>query len=509
MIALKVDGVSKFFPGVHALDRVDFVLEEGKVHGLVGENGAGKSTLFNILAGVYRPDGGSIEVRGQQVAFSSRHDAMLHGISAVFQELSLSPNLSVAENIFANRQPTNRLGVVNKRSLQELSAEESKKFGSEVRPRDLVRSLSISDQQTVEIMKALSGDPYILLLDEPTSSLTKNRVDQLFENIRKCKEAGRAVIYVSHNLWEVFAICDVITVLKDGQIVATVNKEDTNEEKVAAMMVGRELGNIYGVRDNLPRNQTALKVSGLTGEKFKDITFDMHKGEILGLYGLAGAGRTELARAIFGAEPLTAGELELDGKRVQVRSPRQAIEAGLGYLTEDRRVDGLFLQDSIRNNLVAVKVGDFFPKSILKLRDFKLMKETANNLVRQYNVATNTIERKVGKLSGGNQQKVLMARWLRIKPRVFFCDEPTRGVDVGSKSEIYSYIRELAKEGAAVLLISSDLREIIGLSDRVLVMFKGKIAGELRGEEKSEENIIMYAMGLLNRKGGRDVDNVQ
>lgn len=497
-IILETRAVSKTFPGVRALDKVDFSLEAGAVHALVGENGAGKSTLMLTLGGVYRPDSGEILLEGSPVSFSSPSDANRAGISVVYQDLSLVPNLSVAENIFARRQPVRGANLVNWDKLHSKTTELLTLFDSgHIDPRLPVRELSIAKRQVVEILKAMSVNPKILILDEPTSSLTEVETRELFDNIRKLKERRISVIYISHHLPEIFQIADTVTILRDGRRVCDARVCDIDEDFLITNMVGRKISNMYGEPPASGLSAgTVFEARGLSrAPSFRDVSFHVEKGEIVGFAGLVGSGRTELGRAIFGAEPPESGTMSLEGRAVFPRSPKQAMREGLGYLTEDRKTQGLFLEFSIRDNVVANHLHDFSGRLLGFLHGRK-MEEFARKSIGDFHIVAPGPEQVVNNLSGGNQQKVLIGTWFGIQPRFLIVDEPTRGVDVGAKSDIYALLRGLAARGIGIMLISSDLSEIIGISDRVYVMREGEIVGELPRGRATEESVIGMATGL-------------
>ena len=491
---LEVVQVTKQFPGVKALDRFSLSLRRGEVHALVGENGAGKSTLIHILGGVLRPDGGEIRLEGEKTHFHNPHDAAMKGIAVVFQDLSLVPNLSVAENIFANRQPAGRLGLIDRKALNA-SAQSLLRQSGETIPASLpARRLSPGKAQVVEIVKALSLQPKVLLMDEPTSSLSTGEIQRLFANLQKWKREGISILYVSHNLSEVFEVADRVTVMKDGQYVDTMPASETTEDELVSKMVGRTIQNIYGQRLQPPGERVRFSVAGFRrGSDFQEVTFQIREGEIVGLAGLVGAGRTELGRAIFGAEPPDSGELRVDGKLCRVRSPRQAIQNGIAYLTEDRKIHGLCLSLAIRDNLVSPNLREFVRTAGL-LSDRRI-RGFAEECRERFRIITPSVSQRVMNLSGGNQQKVLLSMWLGIRPKVLIVDEPTRGVDVGTKSEIYHHLRKMAQQGTAILLISSDLQEILNMSDRVLVMREGRIVNDIPGNEATEESVLTCAIG--------------
>ncbi len=493
---LEAKGIVKTFPGVRALGGVDFAVKKGEVHALVGENGAGKSTLMMVLGGVYKPDEGALFIDNEQVSFESARDSLKRGIGIVFQELSLVQQLSVAENIFANRQPVNRWGMVDYRKLYEQTKEMLRTFEIEnIDPKTLVRDLSIANQQVVEILKAMSEKPKVIVLDEPTSSLTEIEVKQLFKNIRKLKEGGIAFIYISHHLSEIFEIADTVTVLRDGMKVASSAVRDIDEEFIVSNMVGRNIENIYGRRDESELvGDVLFEAKNLSSEGvFKDVSFYIREGEIVGFSGLVGAGRTEVARAIFGVDALSGGEMFLGGRKLSYKNCGEAVKQGVAYMTEDRKKLGLYLTFDIRKNLAANRLKQFTRGIML---DEAKLNAASDESVKNFGVVTPSIQQIVGNLSGGNQQKVLLAAWVGIEPRLLIVDEPTRGVDVGAKCDIYVLLRRLAKElKCAIMMVSSDLPEILGLSDRIYVMKNGGIVGELAGDEASEHSVIKLAAG--------------
>ncbi len=491
---LEVAKITKRFPGVKALDDFSFSLRRGEVHALVGENGAGKSTLIYILSGVLKQDSGEVLLDGRRTDFHSAHDAALKGIAVVYQDLSLVPNLSVAENVFANRQPTGRLGFIDRRALNSAAGGLLHKFGETIPPALFVRYLPLGKAQVVEIIKAISLSPKVLLMDEPTSSLSSGEIGSLFTNMRKWKQEGRSILFVSHNLSEVFEVADRVTVMKDGQYVQTLPVSETNEEELVSKMVGRTIQNIFGERRQPIGERVRLRVEGFSrGQEFEDVSLQLREGEIVGLAGLVGAGRTELGRAIFGAEPPDSGRLVLGDKTLRIRSPRQAIREGIAYLTEDRKLHGLCVSLTISDNLVSPNLGMFTRRAgVLSDRQIRSFAEASRE---RFRIVTPSVSQRVMNLSGGNQQKVLLSMWVGIKPKVLIADEPTRGVDVGTKSEIYHHLRRMAEKGTAILLISSDLQEILKMSDRVLVMREGKLVAEIAARDATEERVLSYAIG--------------
>ncbi len=491
---LEARGIVKRFPGVRALGGVDFRVKPGEVHALVGENGAGKSTLMMVLGGIYQPDEGEIFVNGRRAMFQTPRDSIKSGIGIVFQELSLVPQLSVAENIFFNRQPVGRGGLVDYKKLRRDAAQMLRLFEiDDIEPGMPVRNLSIANQQVVEILKAMSESPKVIVLDEPTSSLTEVEVKKLFENIRKLRAQGIAFVYISHHLSEIFEIADTVTVLRDGQKVIDAAVEDANEDFLISHMVGRSIDNIYGRRD-CPVGDVVFTARGLTRPGvFEDVSFDVREGEIVGFSGLVGAGRTEVGRAIFGADRLHLGEMTLWGSRYAARSADEAIARGVGYMTEDRKSLGLYLNFDICQNMASNRLGAFARYGLM--RDALLETET-RRAVKEFGVVTPSVKKRVSQLSGGNQQKVLLAEWLSIRPKLLIVDEPTRGVDVGAKFEIYQLLRRLAREQrCGVIMISSDLTEVLGVSDRIVVMKDGRVAGVLDGWTATEKSVMSLAAG--------------
>ncbi|GHU66762.1 putative ribose/galactose/methyl galactoside import ATP-binding protein 1 [Clostridia bacterium] len=493
-IILKTEGITKSFFGVKALDKVNFDVRKGEVHGIVGENGAGKSTLMSVLTGVHLPEEGQIFFEDNPVQILSPHHASELGISLVFQELSLVPNLSVAENIYANTQPINALNLINSKKMYRQANDLLKLFKVDIDSSDLVLNLSVAQQQVVEILKAISKNPKVLILDEPTSSITTVEKDCLFELIRNLKGTGTSILYISHHLREIFEICDRVTVLKDGKYVCTNNITEVDENYVVTKMVGRELGDIYGQRTHASSDQVVFQVKNCTKKNtFENINFSIYRGEILGIYGLVGSGRTEFARTIIGCDNLDEGKFILNDCVVKNYSVSKAIQNRMLYVTEDRKQDGLYLQSSIAMNLIANHLKDFADGIFL---NEKKINEYAKNMVDSFRIRTPSIFQKLENLSGGNQQKVLLSAWLSLKPELLIVDEPTRGVDVGSRNDIYTFMRSCAQKGSSIIMISSDLLEILGLSDRILVMKDGKIVREMDASDATEEKIISIATGV-------------
>lgn len=496
---LKAEHISKSFPGVRAVDNVSFELRRGEIMALIGENGAGKSTLMQILGGSQTADAGQIFLDGKVVEFASAHDGLAAGIAMVFQELSLVGGLAIAENIFANRQPVGRFNNIHWRMLYQQTEEVLHRFNLDLDPATPVKHLSMGQQQILEILKAITSDPKVLILDEPTSSLTPTETDDLFANIQLLQKRGMTFIYITHKLSEVFELADRVMVMRDGKKIGIREVAAVNENDLVAMMVGREIGDIYGApsaelsQDDL--EYFYFRIEDLTHRnKFHGVSLGLKHGEILGLAGLVGAGRTELARSIFGLLPKSAGRILIDGKSIEINAPRDAINHGIAYLTEDRKAQGLFLDMGLSDNLIAPILKMFTRRS--GFLDYDQIETHAIAQIKDFDIATPSTKQKVINLSGGNQQKCMIAMWMGTQPKVVIFDEPTRGVDVGARFEIYQKLRELTFKGVGILLISSELPELIGLCDRILVMHQGRITGEVMKEDFSEELIMSYAAGI-------------
>ena len=502
---LEMRGISKtFFGTVRALKGVELSVYPGEVHALMGENGAGKSTLMKVLAGAFRADpGGEIRINGTPVRIDDPRAAKAHGIAIIYQELALAPNLTVAENIYLGRE-LGSAGVADRRGMVEGSRAVLDRLGASFGPQSLVADLSIAERQMVEIARALHARSTILVMDEPTTALSSRETDALFALIRRLRADGLAIVYISHRMAEVYELADRVSVLRDGGYVGSLGRDEIRPETIVRMMVGRDLSSFYKKEHRSGvHNDPVLKVDGLgDGRRVLDCSFTLHAGEVLGLAGLVGAGRTELARLIYGADPKTGGTIELAGKPVRIDSPEQAIEAGLVYLTEDRKGLGLFLDMAVASNITLGVIGRDakFGGMLDRARGWRRATEAIAAL--GIRVASPTVE--VGSLSGGNQQKVMLSRLLETKPKVLILDEPTRGVDIGAKSEIYRIIDSLAQSGVGVLVISSELPEIVGIADRVLVMREGRLAGEVGGDtgvDLTQETIIALATGATGAMG--------
>ena len=489
---LEMRGISKTFPGVKALQNVELTVHPGEVHALMGENGAGKSTLMKVLSGAYQADpGGEIRVAGRPVKVSGPVEARDAGVSIIYQELALSPNLTVAENIYLGREPR-RGGLIDRAEMVRGSGEVLARMGATFLPGTLVSSLSIAERQMVEIARAVHANSRILVMDEPTTALSSRETDKLFAIVRKLRQDGLAIIYISHRMGEVYELADRVSVLRDGTYVGTISRDEMTPDLVVKMMVGRDISSFYKKEHRFKPNAPAvMQVSNLgDGRRVHGVSFELHPGEVLGLAGLVGAGRTELARLIFGADPRTTGEIRLAGRSVEIHTPQDAIDVGIVYLTEDRKAEGVLLDMSASENINLMICRKDAKAGVL---DLGKMRERAKKAIASLTIRVASPEVNVGSLSGGNQQKCLLSRLLETRPMVLILDEPTRGVDVGAKSEIYRIIDDLAKAGAGVLVISSELPEVVGIADRVLVMREGHLEGELAGEHIDQESIIALA----------------
>ncbi|WP_394517348.1 sugar ABC transporter ATP-binding protein [Pantoea sp. SGAir0175] len=488
--ALEAEGISKFFPGVKALDNVSLRIKPGSVHALMGENGAGKSTLMKCLIGMYRPDKGTIRIKGEPVQFQDTMDALRSGISMIHQELNLVPYMTVAENIWLGREPM-KYGFVDHGKLNQQTQELLNKLNIRLKADRLVGELSIASQQMVEIAKAVSWNSDIVIMDEPTSALTETEVAHLFTIIRDLRAQGKAIIYISHKMDEIFAITDEISIFRDGTWVGSNSTTAFTRQSLITQMVGRELTQLFP-KFNSAIGEEVLTVRNLTcKDRFTDVSFNVRKGEILGVAGLVGAGRSEVMESLFGMESFDSGEVLIDGVPVKIDSPSTAIEKGMAFLTEDRKKSGLFLVLSVLENMSIVNMPDYIGKS--GFVSHMKMAQDCMEQIRKLNIKTPTMDQIINNLSGGNQQKVLIARWLLAQPKILILDEPTRGIDVGAKAEIYRLISELANRGVAIIMVSSELPEILGMSDRVMVMHGGRITGILDKEEADQETILSLA----------------
>lgn len=495
MSLLELKAINKSFANNKVLVNVSISFEAGEIHSIVGENGAGKSTLMKIIGGIYSCDSGEIIIEGKPVTMHNPLEAFEHGIGIVHQELSLAANMTVAQNIFVNREPVNKFGFIDWKMLNNLAGEELKQIGMDINPNIKAGTLSVGMQQIVEITKVLSQNVKILIMDEPTSALSDKETENLFQLLLKLKVRGTLIIFISHKLQEVKYLSDKVSVLRDGNFTGTLDKEQMEIPIIINRMVGRNIDSLYPDKAKSREGGEILRLENVSrGRKFQNVSLCFKRGEITGLFGLIGAGRTELAFSVFGADRFDSGCMYLNGERIRIRSPREAIAKGVAYLSEDRKGLGLFIGMNVLDNIIAASLGNFCNR-INMLRDKKAISIT-EQYIRQLEIhPQNCITNAVFQLSGGNQQKVLMAKWLAIKPQVLIVDEPTRGVDVGAKSMIHKMLRELADEGMAIVMISSELPEILGLSDRVAVMHEGTCKAVMENDNLTEELIMNRAFG--------------
>ena len=487
------NNISKAYVGVQALQGVHFRAEAGEVCALIGENGAGKSTLLKIMSGDQTPDEGKINIDGEDMAFESPHDALKKGVSVIYQERQLVTSLSVTENIFMEDMPRKKKGWgIDFKEARREAKELIDLFELPISPTDIVEDLSVAHQQMIEIMKAYRRNARIIAFDEPTASLTDTEIEVLFRMIERLRQEGKVILYVSHRLKEIFQICKKIVVLKDGQQVTTVPAKETNEDELIRYMVGRNLGDVFNALDrNDKMGDIVLSVKGLSNEYIENVSFELRRGEVLGFAGLVGAGRTETMRAIFGEDDLKSGEVYIEGQKVDISRPVDAIEYGIALCPEDRKEQGLVLGRSIKDNISLPILRRISKHTII---DRTKENEISLKAVKDYNIKTHSIEKIVGELSGGNQQKTILGRWLSSNPKVLILDEPTKGIDVGAKSEIYQMVCNLAKQGIGIIFISSELAEVLSLCDNIIVMKEGKITGKLPRKEVTEENVLKLAM---------------
>ncbi len=487
---LQVNHITKQFPGVKALDDVSLDLRKGEVLCIAGENGAGKSTLIKILSGVYQLDGGEIILNGKKLNIKAPNDALAYGFSVVYQEHRLITNLTVAENIFFGRYPMKAGGFVDFKKLNQDTKELLDSLGMKIRPRQSVSDLSSSQSQMVEIAKAMSIGAKIMILDEPSAAITDNELEKLFKIIKQLKETGKSFIYISHRLKELFEIGDRVAILKDGSLVGVEDIQNLNTNKIVSMMVGRDIGKVFRPKDRKIGDEV-LRVEHLTNDIVEDCSFSIRAGEIVGFSGLVGAGRSELAESIFGYRKKQSGDVFVNGELVKIKSPKDAISNRIGFVTEDRKTTGVILSKSVGVNTTFAILDRISPMGFV---DRKKEKELINKYVDILKVKTPSIEQETQFLSGGNQQKVILAKWLLTESNLLICDEPTKGIDVGTKQEFYYILDDLARQGIAIMLISSELPEVIGLSNRVYVMQEGVIVAELQENELTEQMIAEYAM---------------
>ncbi len=489
--ALKMRGVSKRFPGVVALDNVDLTVGEGEIHAIVGENGAGKSTLMRILSGATRMDRGEIRINDVAVEIGSSQQAINLGIGTVYQNLNLITDLTVAENIYMNRFPRHG-GFIDRRKITDGASRALREMNSDIAPSTRVGDLSVADQQMVAIARVLAYDIKILILDEPTSSLSKAESEDLFRNMRRLKSLGVSIIFISHHMDEIFSVTDAVTVLRDGRLVGRWQTDELDEHALVHHMVGREVTEMFP-KEIVPIGDVVLKAEHVSVDGLvHDVSFCVRKGEVLGIGGLVGAGRTELVKSVFGACPRRSGDIVLDGQPIDIRSPRQAVEAGIAFVPEDRRREGLITEFSIEDNISLGSIWDLTRHFSV---DFKAGAKLSEGMIQTMNVKTPSRKQLVKNLSGGNQQKVVLGKWFCRRPKVLIFDEPTRGIDVGAKAEIYRKISDLAKGGVAVIIVSSELPELMGISDRIIVLNKGRMTGEFMRPAFSADQIMLAATG--------------
>ncbi|ALS77093.1 D-ribose transporter ATP-binding protein [Planococcus rifietoensis] len=490
---INMTDICKSFSGNAVLKNVHFSLQKGEIHALMGENGAGKSTLMKIMSGIYTRDSGTVEVKGKKVEFTSPKQAEAEGIAVIHQELNILPHLSIADNLFLGREETvGRTGILKTKDMERKTKKILGDLGLDIDPSLPASTLSVGQQQLVEIGKALSMDAEMIIMDEPTAALTDREIETLFVTIRDLQKRGVSFVYISHRMEEIFSLCDRITILRDGEFVGERKISETSFEEIVQLMVGRELGDRFPERSSAI-GDVKLSVKGLSRKDcFEDISFDIHKGEIVSIAGLMGAGRTEVAQSLFGYKKADTGTVELDGKPAKIDNPQKAKELGIGYVTEDRKSEGLIVDFTVEENISMANFESISKKGLLS-KDKE--RSLYDRMVKRLGIRTSGPDQAAKSLSGGNQQKVVIAKWLGIEPDVLILDEPTRGVDVGAKKEIYSIINELAARGVAILMISSELPEVIGMADRVLVMHEGKLTADLPKQEMTQETIMHYATG--------------
>lgn len=489
---IKLSGINKSFPGVKALSDISVEFYPGEVHALLGENGAGKSTLIKIIAGVYQADTGSLKVHGKEVCFKNPREGLANGISVIHQELSVIPDLTVAENIFLGREPKLSSGLLDRKKMNTEAQGILDSIGVHIKAKSVIRNLNNADKQMVEIARAVSQDSSVVIMDEPTSSLSQHEVDALFTVIQKLKKNNVSIIYISHRLKEITAICDRISVLRDGTLIKTAPLSEITEDDMITLMVGRQMTQFYYRPDSdKVQDDVVLKVENLTREGvFQDVSFDLHQGEILGVAGLIGAGRTEVMRAVFGADEYNSGKVTVFGKEVHFKSPREAIHVGLGLIPEDRRGQGLLLAKSVRQNTSLASIYDNSNHGVI---DEKWEAKVAKEYIELLHTKTPSEMSLVQNLSGGNQQKVVIAKWLVAKSKILIMDEPTRGIDVNAKAEIYLLMKEFVENGGSIIMVSSEMPEVLGVSNRIMVMSEGRVSGFLDNKDIAEKDIMKLA----------------
>ncbi len=489
---IKMHGIDKSFGGNAVLKSAGFLLDHGETHALMGENGAGKSTLMKILTGVYTKDAGTVTVDGREVCYKNPQEAEKAGIVFIHQELNVLFDLTVEENMFLGKEIKKAFGVCDRKAMREEVRKILDRLGVNIDPGQRMNELSVGQQQMIEIAKALMVDAKVIIMDEPTAALTQSETTVLFQVINSLKQKGVSIVYISHRMEEIFELCDRITILRDGSYIGTKKISETDMNDVVKMMIGREIGERYPLR-NAKTGGVAFEVKGLSCPGvFENVSFQVHAGEVLGVSGLMGAGRTEIMQAIFGNMPHVTGEIYLDGKQIQNRSPLEAMKNGIGFITEDRKVEGLMLEESIQKNISIANLGRISKSGVLqKGAEDELVKRG----IEELHIKCFGPQHECSNLSGGNQQKVVFAKWIYTNPKVLILDEPTRGVDIGAKKEIYSIINELAEKGVAIIMVSSELPEVLGMSDRIMVVQEGHVRGILHKEDADQENIMILATG--------------
>lgn len=489
---IEMRGINKSFGGNAVLKNAGFLLDHGEIHALMGENGAGKSTLMKILTGVYTKDAGQVIVDGQEVCYKNPQEAEKAGIVFIHQELNVLFDLTVEENMFLGKEIRNRFGICDKKAMRAEVKKILDRLGVKISPEQKMSELSVGQQQMIEIAKALMVDAKVIIMDEPTAALTQSETEVLFQVINSLRKKGVSIVYISHRMEEIFQLCDRITVLRDGAYIDTKRIADTDMNDVVKMMIGREIGERYPSR-NVKIGEVALKVENLTCPGvFKNVSFEVHAGEVLGVSGLMGAGRTEIMQAIFGNMPHVTGKISLSGKEIQNHSPEQAMRNGLGFITEDRKTEGLMLEESIRKNISLANLGRISRHGVINKKEEQ---DLVKKGIEELHIKCFGPEHESNNLSGGNQQKVVFAKWIYTDPKVLILDEPTRGVDIGAKKEIYHIINDLAAKGVAVIMVSSELPEVLGMADRIMVVREGLVRGVLSKEEANQENIMILATG--------------
>ena len=489
---IEMRGIDKSFGSNQVLKQAGFTLESGEVHALMGENGAGKSTLMKILTGVYTKDAGTVLVDGKEVNYKNPQEAEKAGIVFIYQELNVMFDLTVEENLFMGKEIHGKFGICDRKAMQKKARDALNTLGVDISPKTVMSELSVGQQQMVEICKALMADAKVIIMDEPTAALTQSETVALFKVIESLRKKGVSMVYISHRMEEIFELCDRITVLRDGSYIGVKNIPETNMNEIVKMMIGREIGERYPSRD-VKIGKEVLKVKGLTRKgTFHDVSFSVRAGEVLGVSGLMGAGRTEIMQAIFGNLSYESGSIEIDGKEVKISNPRQAMEQGIGFITEDRKTEGLMLDKSIRENISLCNLGRISKSSVISKEAEKNMVAEA---IKDLHIKCFGPYHECNNLSGGNQQKVVLAKWILTNPKILILDEPTRGVDIGAKKEIYSIINKLAAQGVAIIMVSSELPEVLGMSNNIMVVREGEVRGIISYEEANQERVMTLATG--------------